>query len=340
MITKRPFGTLADGRAVTCWTITSDDGLSADILDYGATIRSIRVPDKNGNLTDVVLGYDTIEGYTGNRGYYGATIGRFGNRIGGGEFDLNGKHYVLAKNNGVNHLHGGNVGFDKRIWNAEEVSDGVVFSRVSPDGEEGYPGTLNVCVKFSWQGSGLEIRYHAVSDQDTVINLTNHSYFNLNGHGDVQKQTLMIQADSFTINDEGCLPTGEIVSVAGTAMDFRMPKAIGRDADADEICVKYSKGYDANFVLNGASPAAVAHSDESGITMTMTTDQPGVQLYTANAMAPRIGKAGQEYGHRAAFCLETQHFPDCIHHPDWPSCVLRAGEIFESVTTYAFSVSD
>ena len=340
MITKRPFGTLADGRAVTCWTITSDDGLSADILDYGATIRSIRVPDKNGNLTDVVLGYDTIEGYTGNRGYYGATIGRFGNRIGGGEFDLNGKHYVLAKNNGVNHLHGGNVGFDKRIWNAEEVSDGVVFSRVSPDGEEGYPGTLNVCVKFSWQGSGLEIRYHAVSDQDTVINLTNHSYFNLNGHGDVQKQTLMIQADSFTINDEGCLPTGEIVSVAGTAMDFRTPKAIGRDADADEICVKYSKGYDANFVLNGASPAAVAHSDESGITMTMTTDQPGVQLYTANAMASRIGKAGQEYGHRAAFCLETQHFPDCIHHPDWPSCVLRAGEIFESVTTYAFSVSD
>ena len=339
MITKRPFGTLPDGRAVTCWTIASEEGLSADILDYGATIRSIRVPDKNGKLTDVVLGYDTIEGYTGNRGYYGATIGRFGNRIGGGEFDLNGKHYVLARNNGANHLHGGNVGFDKQMWNAEEVSDGVVFSRVSSDGEEGYPGNLNIRVKFSWQGNGLEIRYHAVSDQDTVINLTNHSYFNLDGHGDVQKQTLMIQADSFTINDEGCLPTGEIVPVEGTAMDFRTPKAIGRDADADEICVKYSKGYDANFVLTGASPAAVAHSDESGITMTMTTDQPGVQLYTANGMAPRIGKAGQEYGHRAAFCLETQHYPDCIHHPDWPSCVLRAGECFDSVTTYAFSVS-
>ena len=340
MITKRPFGTLADGRAVTCWTITSHGGLSADILDYGATIRSIQVPDKNGKLTDVVLGYDTIEGYTGNRGYYGATIGRFGNRIGGGEFDLNGRHYVLARNNGANHLHGGNVGFDKQIWNAEEVSDGVVFSRVSPDGEEGYPGTLNIRVKFSWQGNGLEIRYQAVSDEDTVINLTNHSYFNLDGHGDVQKQTLMIQADSFTINDEGCLPTGEIVSVEGTAMDFRTPKAIGRDADADELCVKYSKGYDANFILNGASPAAVAHSDESGITMTMTTDQPGVQLYTANGMAPRIGKAGQEYGHRAAFCLETQHYPDCVHHPDWPSCVLRSGERFESVTTYAFSIGD
>lgn len=335
-ITKRLFGNLEDGTPVHCWTISEKDGVEAEVLDYGATIRTLVVPDQSGNPVDVVLGYDNLEGYLSNRGYLGATIGRFGNRIGKGTFELNGKTYQLATNNGVNHLHGGNKGFDKVIWDAEAVEDGVKFSRLSTDGEEGYPGNLQVEVTMSVKNRGLELKYHAVSDQDTVINLTNHSYFNLNGMGDVQEQLLQIHADYFTANDEGCLPTGELVPVEGTAMDFREPKAIGKDADNEEACVKPFCGYDVNFVLREENPAITAYSEKSGITMKVITDQPGVQLYTANNMAPRTGKYGIKYGHRSAFCLETQHFPDCIHHPQWPSCILKAGESFDSVTTYVF----
>ena len=335
---KRAFGALKDGTQVSCWSMENEHGLCVEILDYGATVRSILAPDRSGKLIDVVLGYDTIEGYTENPGYIGATVGRFANRIGKGVFELNGKTYTLATNDGPNHLHGGKVGFDKHMWQVEEEADGLRFSRVSPDGEEGYPGTLRVCVKFSWKENELHIRYHAVSDQDTILNLTNHSYFNLDGQGSVQEQLLMIHAEAFTPNDDSCLPLGTIVPVAGTAMDFRTPKPIGRDADSDEACVRTSCGYDANFVLEPGAPAAVAKSPRTGIVMTMTTDQPGVQLYTANHMPPRTGKNGQKYTHRAAFCLETQHFPDCIHHPEWASCVLRAGEGFDSETVYAFSV--
>lgn len=335
---KRPFGVLPDGTAVECWTMENENGLRAELLNYGATIRSLQVPDRNGRLVDVVLGYDTLEGYTQNPGYLGATIGRFGNRIGGGKFTLNGKEYVLACNNGKNHLHGGEIGFDKYVWDVREEADGLVFSRVSPDGEEGYPGRLEISVRFAWKGNAFSIRYHAVSDQDTIVNLTNHSYFNLNGHGDVNGQLLMLNAERFTPNDEGCLPLGELAPVAGKAVDFRTAKPIGRDADRDEPCVRPFGGYDVNFVLAPDGPAAVARSLESGIVMTVTTDQPGVQLYTANNMPPRTGKNGLHYAHRAAFCLETQHYPDCIHHPDWPSCVLRGGEVFESETAYAFSV--
>lgn len=337
-VTKRLFGNLADGTEVHCWTISEKNGIQAEVLDYGATLHKLVVPDKNGNPVDVVLGYDQLEEYLNNRGYLGATIGRFGNRIGKAEFELNGKKYQLAANNGENHLHGGNKGFDKVVWNAEEVEDGVRFSRLSPDGEEGYPGNLKVSVTMSVKNHGLELKYYAVSDQDTIVNLTNHSYFNLNGMGDVQEQTLQILADQFTINDDGCLPTGELVDVEGTAMDFRTAKAIGKDADLDEPCVKLFGGYDVNFVLKGVNPAMTAHSEKSGITMKVVTDQPGVQLYTANQMAPRVGKYGIHYGHRSAFCLETQHFPDCIHHPEWPSCVLKAGDVFESTTTYAFEI--
>jgi aldose 1-epimerase len=336
-IAHRPFGVLPDGTKVACWTITSDAGLQAEVMDYGATIRCIRVPDRDGRLTDVVLGYDTLEGYVGNRGFFGATIGRFANRIGGAEFELNGRRYPLAKNNGQNHLHGGTAGFDKRVFHAEPEADGVSFRYISPDGEEGYPGKLAVSVKIGWQGNGLHLQYRAESDSDTILNLTNHSYFNLDGRGDVQKQFLTLSADFFTPNDKACLPTGEIVPVDGTAMDFRMPKAIGQDADRDESFVGFSGGYDANFVLTGRNPAAVASSHESGIVMRVITDQPGIQLYTANNMVPRAGKGGAIYGHRAAFCLETQHFPDCIHHADWPSCILRKGEVFHSTTIYEFS---
>ena len=229
-ITKRPFGKLADGTAVSCWTMENAHGLRAEFLDYGATIRSVQIPDREGKFVDVVLGYDDLAGYTGNPSFYGATIGRFGNRIGGAEFALNGKTYRLAKNNGENHLHGGLRGFDKYVWQGTEEPDGVRFTRVSPDGEEGYPGTLTVSVKFSWQGDGLMLHYTARCDQDTILNLTNHSYFNLDGEGTVQEQLLKIHADCYTPNDAGCLPTGELAPVAGTAMDFRSFKAIGRDA--------------------------------------------------------------------------------------------------------------
>ena len=336
-IIKQPFGSLADGSAVTAWTLISDDGLRAEILDYGVTIRSLTVPDRDGTPVDVVLGYDTLEEYVQNRGYVGATIGRFANRIGGASFSLNGETYTLAANDGVNHLHGGEQGFDKRIWAAEETETGIRFSLTSPDGEEGYPGTLQVTVTVSWQGRGLELRYHAETDRDTILNLTNHSYFNLDGQGTVYDQLLQLGAESFCMGGPGCLPTGEIVPVAGTAMDFRTERRIGDAVDSGEPCVKLSGGYDSNFVLS-SSPAAVARSEKTGIVMTVTTDQPGVQFYSANFLTPRTGKGGAQYGLRSAFCLETQHYPDCIHHSDWPTCILRAGESFDSFTCFEFSV--
>ena len=335
-ITSRLFGKLSDGTAVTCYTMTGDTGIQAEILDYGVTIRTLVVPDRSGKPVDVVLGYDTLEDYVSNDGYLGATVGRFANRIGGAAFTLNGKDYQLAANDGVNHLHGGLVGFDKRVWKAEETAGGMVFFLTSPDGEEGYPGTLQVRVTVSLQENGLELRYHAETDQDTVLNLTNHSYFNLDGSGAIYDHLLMLQAQTFNLNDNGCLPTGELVPVEGTAMDFRTARPIGEAVDSGEPCVKCSGGYDSNFLLSG-NPAAVAKSEKTGIVMTVTTDQPGVQFYSGNFLTPRSGKGGARYDRRSGFCLETQHYPDSIHHPDWPSCVLRAGEAFDSVTAYTFS---
>ena len=334
-VEKKPFGMTKDGEAVSVYCI-KNEALAVGIMEYGAAIRSLRV-HHGGAWTDAVLGYDTLREYEENDGYLGACIGRVGNRIGGAVFTLNGKDYRLAGNDGENHLHGGLRGFDKYVWQGTEEPDGVRFTRVSLDGEEGYPGTLTVSVKFSWQGDGLMLHYTARCDQDTILNLTNHSYFNLDGEGTVQEQLLKIHADHYTPNDAGCLPTGELAPVAGTAMDFRSFKPIGKDADSDEPCVKPFRGYDVNFCLDGSVPAIEAKSLKSGIVMYVTTDQPGVQLFTANHMKERIGKNGQKYGHRSAFCLETQHFPDCIHHPDWPSCVLRAGEVFDSKTIYSFT---
>lgn len=328
---------MPDGTQVFCWRMENAHGLYAELLDYGAALRALFVPDRDGILRDVVQGYDTLDEYRSNGGSFGATIGRVANRIGGASFVLNGTNYPLAQNCGPHHIHGGFVGFSKQVWQGTKEADGVRFTHVSPDGEEGYPGTLTVSVKFSWQGDGLMLHYTARCDQDTILNLTNHSYFNLDGEGTVQEQLLKIHADRYTPNDAGCLPTGELAPVAGTAMDFRSFKPIGKDADSDEPCVKPFRGYDVNFCLDGSVPAIEAKSLKSGIVMHVTTDQPGVQLFTANHMKERIGKNGQKYGHRSAFCLETQHFPDCIHHPDWPSCVLRAGEVFDSRTIYSFT---
>lgn len=337
-ISKREFGILCDGTLVSCWTLKGENGLTAEILDYGVIIRSVVVPDKNGNPVDVVLGYDTLEAYLSDDCYLGATIGRVANRIKGASFQLNGKTYALYANNGENHLHGGKRGFNGYVWNSEQKGDTVVFSRFSPDGEEGYPGNLNIRVTIGWEGNSLVIRYDAKSDQDTVVNFTNHSYFNLNGagNGNINQHVMEIKADQFTLNADDCVPTGEIVPVEGTAMDFRTPKAIGRDADNDEPSVKPFGGYDSNFVISG-HPVATTVGDQTGITMVTDTDQPGVQLYTANALTDRKGKGGKEYSSRSAFCLETQHYPDSIHHPQWPSCILRKDEAFHSFTSYTFS---
>ena len=337
IISKREFGTLSDGTRVSCWTLENEQGMTAEVLDYGVTIRSILVPDQKGNAVDVVLGYDTLEEYVSDDCYLGATIGRVANRIKGASFELNGKTYKLFANNGENHLHGGKRGFNGYVWDARETENGVIFSRTSPDGEEGYPGNLTLRVTIGWKGNSLSLSYEAQTDRDTLVNFTNHSYFNLNGagNGNINRHMLQVSADSFTLNGEDCTPTGEILSVEGTAMDFRTPKPVGRDADKDDPSVKYFGGFDSNFVISG-HPVATAVGDLTGITMITDTDQPGVQLYTANALTRRKGKGGRDYGFRSAFCLETQHFPDSIHHPRWPTCILRAGETFRSFTTYTF----
>lgn len=336
-ITKRPFGRLLNGRRVHCWTLTNGQGMQAEILDYGVTVRSIIVPDKNGDPTDVVLGYDKVWQYVVDYCYLGATVGRFANRIKGACFELNGKTYPLCANNGANHLHGGKRGFNRYIWDARQEGDTVVFSRVSPDGEEGYPGNLHIRVIIGWQENSLVIRYEAETDQDTVVNFTNHSYFNLNGagSGEIYGHMLELKADRYTENGSDGAPTGEIRSVEGSAMDFRTPKPIGQDIGSDEPCVKLPGGYDSNFVISG-HPIATAVGDRTGITLIADTDQPGVQLYTANVLTNRKGKDGKCYGPHTAFCLETQHFPDSIHHPEWPTCILRAGEKFHSFTSYTF----
>lgn len=335
MITKRPFGALEDGTAVSLWELTNERGLTAQVLDYGVTIRSVLVPDKRGKLVDVVLGYDTLKEYVRDGCYLGTTVGRCANRIKGASFELNGKTYPLYANNGENHLHGGKRGFNKYVWHGEQTGEAVTFSRLSPDGEEGYPGNLQVQVTIGWEGDSLTIRYEATTDQDTVVNLTNHSYFNLNGKGKVNGHLLQVAADHYTLNGRDGIPTGEVVSVEGSAMDFRTPKTIGQDAGKKEPCVSFFNGYDSNFIISG-HPFATAVGEKTGITLIADTDQPGVQLYTANALGPRLGKKGSFYGFRSGFCLETQNYPDAIHHPQWPSCILKAGETYRSVTTYTF----
>lgn len=335
MITKRPFGALEDGTAVSLWELTNERGLTAQVLDYGVTIRSVLVPDKRGKLVDVVLGYDTLKEYVRDGCYLGTTVGRCANRIKGASFELNGKTYPLYANNGENHLHGGKRGFNKYVWHGEQTGGAVTFSRLSPDGEEGYPGNLQVQVTIGWEGDSLTIRYEATTDQDTVVNLTNHSYFNLNGKGKINGHLLQVAADHYTLNGRDGIPTGEVVSVEGSAMDFRTPKTIGQDAGKKEPCVSFFNGYDSNFIISG-HPFATAVGDKTGITLIADTDQPGVQLYTANALGPRLGKKGRFYGFRRGFCLETQNYPDAIHHPQWPSCILKAGETYRSVTTYTF----
>lgn len=333
-VEKKPFGVTKGGEAVNIYCI-KNDMLAVEIMEYGAAIRSLLV-QRGGAWTDVVLGYDTLREYEENDGYLGACVGRVGNRIGGAGFTLNGKTYTLARNDGENHLHGGVRGFDKYVWTAEELPDGVRFARVSPDGEEGYPGTLHAAVSYRLQGNTLVIEYEASADQDTLCSLTNHSYFNLNGSGSVLGHTLQINADEFLENSAATLPTGRRLPVAGTPLDFRVPKRVGQDIGTDDIQLRNCGGYDHNFCLTGET-AAVLRGDVSGITMTVRTTLPGMQLYAANFLTERRGKNGAVYMPRAALCLETQFFPNAMACEDFEKPILRAGELWREHTALIFS---
>ena len=319
------------------FTVRNQNGASLTVLDYGATVQSLCVPNREGKLVDVVLGYDTEEEYRQNKGYLGGAIGRVGNRIGGAAFSLNGKLYPLAKNDGENHLHGGEKGFDKRVWDVCVEGSSIVCSRLSPDGEEGYPGNLRVQVRYTLtEDNRLVIVYDADTDADTPVNLTNHSYFNLNGGGTVLHHRLQIFAERITANGPGCLPTGELRRVAGTPFDFRTEKEIGADLGVDDEQLKLVNGYDVNYVLSGEK-AAVVTGDRSGIVMTVRTDMPGMQLYSANFLSERPGKRGTTMGPRDAACFETQLFPNAMNCYGFPSPILRAGQHLHSETSYEFT---
>jgi len=348
-ITKAPFGT-ADGKNVDLYALTNSKGTEARITTYGGTLVSLKVPDKNGKLGDVVLGYDSLADYQKATSYFGALIGRYGNRIAKGKFSIDGKEYKLAVNNGVNHLHGGLKGFDKVIWTASPSiqADGahLDLTYLSRDGEEGYPGNLNVKVDYVLtENNELKIVYSATTDRPTVVNLTHHSYFNLTGagQGTILDHQLTLNADRFTPTDSGSIPIGELRSVKGTPFDFTKATAIGSRIDQDDEQLKFGHGYDHNFVLdkNGEalSLAATVYESTSGRVMEVFTTEPGVQFYTGNFLDGSIkGKSGQNYPRRSGFCLEAQHFPDSPNQPRFPSTVLRPGKIYTQTSIYKFSV--
>lgn len=345
--TREPFGKLPDGTQIEQFTLTNASGMTVKVITYGGIITSVRVPDKNQRFDDVVLGFDNLEGYLKGHPYFGCITGRVANRIAKGTFTLDGKEYKLAVNNGPNALHGGLKGFDKAVWKAREVkgndSVGVELTYRSVDGEEGYPGNLDVKVTYSLTlKNELRIDYQATTDKPTPINLTNHSYFNLAGAGDVLDHQLYLAADQFTPTDATLIPTGEIKSVAGTPLDFTQPTPIGKRIN--ELKGKdLPGGYDHNFVLrSGGKELALAgwvHDPKSGRLMEVWTTEPGIQLYTGNFLdGSNVGKGGAKYGQHAALCLETQHFPDSVHHPHFPSVILTPGKQFQSTTVYKFAI--
>jgi aldose 1-epimerase len=352
-LTTLPWGHLPDGEPVELFALRNARGVVALITNYGATIVSFQTPDRNGNLADVVLGFDTIEGYT-NRSYlraspyFGSVIGRYANRIAGGRFFLNGKLVSLSVNTPPNHLHGGFFGFSKVLWQTAAIATGsepsVQLSYFSKDGEEGYPGSLNVKVVYTLKNDGLDIEYKASSDRDTIINLTNHSYFNLKGagDGDITGHELQLNADRFTPVSSDLIPTGELRAIKGTPFDFQNPTRIGARIDAPDEQLALAGGYDHNFVLTGTDGslrrAARMHETTTGRTMEVWTTEPGIQLYTANFLQGNlIGKRGKTYNRRGGVCLETQHFPDSPNHGEFPSTLLVAGATYRSHTLFRFS---
>jgi aldose 1-epimerase len=345
-IEKVDFGKTPEGTSVDLYVLTNTHGVKAKIMTYGAILTELHAPDRDGKFEDVVLGFDDLASYLAGHPYFGATVGRVANRIAKGKFTLDGKDYSLAVNNGPNTLHGGEKGFDKKVWKAQpkETSDGpsVKFTYVSPDGEEGYPGTLTATVIYTFTNeNAVKIEYHATTDKPTLVNLTNHSYFNLAGAraGDILGHELMIAADSYTPTDDTLIPTGEIRPVAGTPLDFTKPHTIG--ARIGQIPASVG-GYDHNFVLRGGGQelvlAARAYEPKSGRVLEMYTTQPGTQLYTSNFLDGKLkGKGGVAYKKHQAFCLEAEHFPDSIHHDNFPSIVLRPGQTYSQTTIYKLS---
>jgi aldose 1-epimerase len=344
-ISEEAFKKVHQGKQTGLFTLKNKNGMVAQITNYGAIIVSIYVPDRNGNLADIVQGYDTIDEYIlGNGPYQGAICGRCANRIARGKFRLEGKEYTLAVNNGPNHLHGGLTGFSKVVWDvAGHTPEHVVLSYLSKDGEEGYPGNLRISVTYTLTDQNeLRLDYLAVTDKSTVVNLASHSYFNMagEGSGSIYDQELMINGAFFTPTDETNIPTGEIMKVDGTPMDFRRSRKIGLYIDTDDQQLKFGAGYDHNFVLDHpageAGLAAVAYDPASGRTMEIYTTQPGVQLYSANWINNEPGKGGKKYGRRWAFCLETQHFADAINKPHFPSTILNPGEEYKHTCVHRF----
>lgn len=337
-ITSREFGLTRDGARVTCYRLAQENGSYVEVLDYGCTLYKICVPDRSGALVDVLLGYDTLREYEDGTAYIGATPGRVANRIGGAAFTHNGITYSLTKNEGENQLHGGLHGFSSRVWCAEILDDALALKLCSADGEEGYPGNLTVTAYLQWSlDAALTLRFTATSDAPTPINLTNHAYFNLDGAGDILSHTLQISADSVTETDDALIPTGVFLPIAGTALDFNEPKPIGRDIGADMTALKQGGGYDINYVLRGEAPQAVLYSQHSGIRMTLSTDQPGVQLYSGNFLPLSAGKNGAQYQPHSGVCLEAQDFPDAVNHPHFPSTLLTPDATYQRYITFRFS---
>ena len=348
-IEKAPFGEV-EGQPVDLYTLTNANGLVMTVTNYGGIVVSLTVPDKAGNLGDIVLGFSTVADYVKNSPYYGCIVGRYGNRIGKAKFSLDGQEYALAANNGENSLHGGVKGFDKVIWAAKEVKTdnavGVELKYLSKDMEEGFPGNLDATVTY-WltNDNEFKIEYAATTDKPTVVNLTHHSYFNLagEGSGDILGHELTINADTYTPVDQGLIPTGKLEPVEGTPMDFRTATAVGARIDADFEQLKFGKGYDHNWVLNRKSAgdmelAATVFEPKSGRVMEVLTTEPGLQFYAGNFLDDsRTGKSGKVNGFRTGLCLETQHYPDSPNKPDFPTVVLKPGETYKTSTTYKFS---
>ena len=347
-LSKEAFEKTKDGKQISLWTLKNRNGAEMSVTNFGGKIVSLLVPDKDGNLVNVVTGYENIDKYfKSTEAYFGAAIGRVGNRIAKGQFSLNGKDYVLAVNNGFNHLHGGVQGYHAVVWDANQVDENTLeLSYLSKDGEEGYPGNLNVKMTYKLtDDNAFEIHYNATTDKPTVCNLTHHSYFNLSGEGSdtILDHVLYINADSFTVTDETMIPTGEIVPVEGTPLDFRTPTSIGERIGDSYKPLILGSGYDHNYVIakkgTGVELAATAFSPVTGIQMDVLTDQPGVQLYSGNFMnGSEIGITGKPYKYRSAFCLETQHFPDSPNKPQFPPIVLNPGEKYQQTCIYKFSV--
>jgi aldose 1-epimerase len=347
-VTLAPFARTPDDQNVDVITLRNQNGVEIRVMTYGATILSIKTPDKSGQLDDITLGFDTFAPYVDKSPYFGAIVGRYGNRIAKGKFTLDGQTYTLATNNAPNHLHGGTKGFDKRIWKADPFQNasgvGVKMTYVSADGEEGYPGTLTAQITYTLTDNNKLIAdYDATTDKATVLNLTQHTYWNLAGTkaNDILGHVLMINADRYTPVDDTLIPTGELASVEGTPFDFRTPTAIGARINQDNQQLKFGKGYDHNWVLtrqgDGLSLAARVIEPTTGRTLEVSTTEPGIQFYSGNFLDGTLtGKGGRVYGLRSGFCLETQHFPDSPNHPNFPSTVLRPGQEYKTQTVFTF----